>query len=219
MSKILVVEDEIQLANSLFRTLNENNFTITLCGTYADLENEIDLSLNYYDAIILDRLLHGKDSANLIEKIRKNNPDIKIIVLSAINTSLEKAHLLDLGADDYLSKPFDYSELIARLKVTLRRYKINLGNLTLNIERRTIKVAESEVALQNKEYILLKTLLQNPRKIFNKSFLYDEIWGVSPNVDSNVIEMTVNKLRHRLKEMGATVVIKNSRNLGYWLEE
>jgi DNA-binding response OmpR family regulator len=143
------------------------------------------------------------------------------MILSAIGTSSEKAALLDLGADDYLAKPFAGDELVARVRVLLRRNnpELKFGNLVLNSETRTMRVDEHETALQNKEYLLLRTLMQSPGKVFNKAYLYKKVWEMSEDVESNVVETTVNKLRRRLKDAGTSVQIKNVRNTGYWIEE
>jgi two-component system, OmpR family, response regulator len=169
----------------------------------------------------MDRLLHGRDSAVLVAEIKEKCPQAKIMILSAINSAHEKATLLNLGADDYLAKPFEVEELFARIGVLLRRSQseFKLGNVLLNSEKRAMFVDEKEVALQNKEFILLRTLIRSPGKVYNKTELYEQAWEVSTETESNVIEATVNKLRRRLEEVGASVSIKSMRNKGYWIEE
>lgn len=219
--RILVVEDEAKLLNHLSQTLNEERFSVFTCSSYRELENLLSLPVKRFDVIVLDRLLHGKDSAVLIKEIRAKISDTKIMILSALDSPAEKVNLLDLGADDYLAKPFDSGELVARIRVLLRRKSsfLQFGNLSLDFVARTLKVNGIEEQLTNKEFILLKTLLEIPGKIFSKTFLYEQVWEMSSDVESNVVEATVNKLRKRLKEAGATIMIKNARNLGYWVEE
>ncbi|MNL19416.1 Transcriptional activator protein CopR [compost metagenome] len=221
VTRILIVEDEAKLANYLQEVFTELNFPVVTVGSVSELEKIFEARSAGFDVLILDRLLHGMDSIKFIPLIRQRMPELKIVVLSAINTPFEKANTLNLGADDYLAKPFEREELVARVHALLRRPKaqINFGNVVLNSDLRTMAVGEVEVELQNKEFLLLKTLFLIPGKIYNKSYLYNQVWNMSSEVESNVIESTVTKLRRRLQELGADFTIKNSRNVGYWIEE
>lgn len=219
--RILIVEDEAKLLQRLSETLQEQGCAVLPCDSYQHLEELVLLNDQRFDIIILDRLLHSRDSAAFISSIKQRQPECKILVLSAIGTSAEKAAILNMGADDYMSKPFDSDELAARVRVLQRRSRpeVRFGNLILNIEERTLIAGDHVVPLQNKEFALLRALIQSPGKVFNKNDLYEQVWGVSTDVESNVIEATVNKLRRRLKEIDAGVTIKNMRNIGYWVEE
>lgn len=218
--RVLIVEDEIKLLNHLEEKMKSEGFEINKISGYAELEAAVD-TLPNLDIVILDRLLDGQDSAALVQKLKIQMPDVKIIVLSAINTAIEKTALLDLGVDDYLAKPFDMDELVARIRALTRRNskELSFGNIVLNFESRVAKVNGHEVPLQNKEFTLLKTLLKTPGKIFNKKFLYENVWEMSGDVESNTVETAVNKLRRRLEEAGANVQIKSLRFKGYWIEE
>lgn len=219
--RVLIVEDETKLLEHLSRTLSDAGFPNFTCSSYRDLERMLELPVKRFDLVLLDRLLHGRDSVELILPIKRILPEAQIMILSAINTAAEKTTLLNMGADDYLSKPFDSNELIARIRALLRRNKIELklGNIVLNLSERTLWVQGAEMTLTNKEFALLRTLAQTPGKIFNKTFLYEQVWEMSVDVESNVVEATINKLRKRLVESGANVHIKNTRNIGYWIEE
>jgi DNA-binding response OmpR family regulator len=221
LNRILVVEDEIKILGHLTQTIAEEGYSTFTCTSYTELENLLKLPVKRFDVVVLDRLLNAKDSASLINQIKSVLPEVKILIVSAINTPTEKAALLDLGADDYLAKPFDSAELIARIRALLRRNlpEDRIGNLVLNSEKRSVTVDQKELSLQNKEFVLLRTLVQAPGKVFNKIYLYEHVWRVSTNVESNVVEATVNKLRRRLEEAGATCSIKSLRNKGYWIEE
>lgn len=219
--RILILEDEQKIMLHLANLFKEAGFSVFTCGTLKELEGLLNLPVKRFDVAILDRLIHGRDSADLIPRLKTQLPEMKILVLSAINTAAEKASLLYLGADDYVAKPFDGDELLARARVLLRRNRpeILLGNVCLNTDQRSMKVNGTEVTLTNKEFTLLKTLLQTPGKIYNKSALYEQVWEMSSEVESNVVETTVTKLRRKLEDAYATVHIKNSRNVGYWVEE
>ncbi len=218
-TRILIVEDESKLLEHLAELIGHEGYSIFTCISFRELENLLTLPV-LFDVVILDRLLHGRDSGELLTQI-KQVFEARVLVLSAINTSAEKAALIDAGADDYLSKPFESEELKARVRALIRRnfMDLKLGNLALNSADRTIKVNEVEIPLPNKEFILLRTLLQVPGKIFNKAFLYKKVWDINADVESNVVETTVNKIRKRLKDADASVSIKNARNSGYWIEE
>lgn len=221
VTRILIVEDEPKLLAHLVQTMKMEQFSVSHIESFQDLENLIQDPSHRYDVIVLDRLLHGKDSASLVPQIKLKMPDTKVLILSAINTGSEKASLLYLGADDYLSKPFDTEELIARVKVLMRRefLQIQFGNVKLDFHNRTMVVENNEIALPNREFNLLRTFMQSPGRIFSKALLYEQVWEFKSDVESNVVETTVNKLRRRLSEAGATIQIRNSRNAGYWLEE
>jgi DNA-binding response OmpR family regulator len=219
--KILIVEDEKQLSSHLEKISTQFGYQIQKIENYKDLEVLIFSLTSNIDVIILDRLLHGKDSSPLIPKIKSLMPEVRIIVLSAINSPAEKATLLNNGADDYVSKPFDANELMARIKVMLRKADstINFSNLILNVHQRNIKVGDQEENLPNKEFSLLHAMIKHPRKVFTKTEFYETVWGMSSDVDSNVIETTINKIRKRLEDLGVKAKIRNRRNVGYWIEE
>lgn len=219
--RVLIVEDEPKLQKRLSERIASEGFSVFTCSSFLELQSILMLPTRRFDVMILDRLLNGKDSATLIPRIKKEMPDTKILVVSAINTAGEKAAVLDIGADDYLSKPCDSEELIARIRVLLRRNapELKLGDLVLDFAERSLRVKDQSVSLTNMEFLLLRTLLQAPGKVLSKDFIYEKVWELKTDVDSNVVEVTVNKIRRRLQDAGAAVTIKNTRNVGYWIEE
>lgn len=220
-TNILVVEDEARLLEYLVEKISAEGFNVIKCNSFDDLKMQVVDFFPKPDVIILDRLLGGKDSATLVPQIIDKCPSSKVLVLSAINSSIEKATLLDQGVDDYLAKPFEATELIARIKALLRRNssEITFSNIVLDLEKRVTKVDGLEVNLQNREFLLLKTLIKIPGKIYNKKYLYEHVWEVSSDVDSNVVETTVNKLRRRMEDAGARLKINCIRYKGYWVED
>lgn len=221
MARVLIIEDEAKLLMHLEEVMHLEGFSVFTCSTYSELENFLSLPVKRIDVVLLDRLLQRRDTATLMSRIKLELPTAKVVVVSAINTPAEKAALLDLGADDYVAKPFDSDELVARVRAVMRRVPVEpcFGNVILNTEKRSIRVGGAEVALQNKEFLLLRALMQSPGKVFDKSFLYENVWEMSTEVESNVVEATVSKLRKRLEEIGASFTVKSMRNRGYWIEE
>ena len=217
---ILLIEDEEKLAEKIKDSFNSTGFNTFIYRTYQEFESLLSKNDLFFSVIVLDRLLNGIDSATLVPLIKNKFPQIKILILSAINSPMEKVSLLNLGVDDYLGKPFDFVELVARVNAVARRTKptLSLGNVELDLEKRTAKTDGKEVFLQNREFDLLKIFISNPRKVFDKETLYKNVWEFSSDVDSNVIETTILKIRKKLLEIDATIQIKSVRYRGYWIE-
>lgn len=220
-NKVLIVEDETVLREHLVRLLEAEGFTSKTCSSIPEVESLLESRSSSFDLVILDRLLNGKDAGQKIPAIKREFPGVRVMVVSAINTPTEKATILDLGADDYVAKPFDGEEVVARARALLRRSLsvFRFSNLQLNLEERKLYVGDSEIHLATKEFLFLKTLLQEPGKVFSKNYLYEKVWEMSPEVESNALETTVTKLRRRLEEANSAAQIRNSRNVGYWIEE
>jgi DNA-binding response OmpR family regulator len=221
MPRALIIEDETKLLRHLEEVMCLEGFSVCTCSTYAEMEEFLNPPVKRIDVILLDRLLQRRDTAEMMPQIKLSFPDTKVVVVSAINTPAEKTALLDLGADDYIAKPFDPDELIARVRAVMRRVPAEprFGNVILNPDRRTVRVDDLEVPLQNREFLLLNALMKNPGKVFDKAFLLENLWEMSAEVESNVIEATVSKVRKRLEDIGANFTIKSMRNRGYWIEE
>lgn len=221
MINILLVEDEEKLAKKVKDSFQANGISTTICSSYQELEALLIEKELTFSMMVLDRLLNGIDSANLVSTIKEKNPQIKILILSAINSPIEKASLLNLGADDYLGKPFDFLELTARIYALVRRGQptLSLGNVYLDIEKRSARTDFKEVILQNREFDLLKIFVSNPRKVFDKENIYKHVWEFSTEVDSNVIETTILKIRKKLIDIDASIKIKSARYRGYWIED
>ena len=177
------------------------------------------------DVVILDRLLRQHDSLAHLKDIKESFPAAKVLILSAINTSNEKASALDLGADDYLGKPFSTTELLARVRALSRRLSaqavpthLRCGNLVLDIAARSALVGERKLNLPNKEFLVLRALAQQPGRVLKKATLVEQIWESSVEAETNVVEATITNLRRKLEDTSANVKIKNMRNAGYWIE-
>lgn len=222
---ILIIEDEQALSSYLLDSLKQEGYCLNSLASFEELKTFVDQK-NVFEphVIIMDRLLHGSDSAELLPPLKTKFPTAKIIVLSAIGGPGEKSRLLDMGADDYVSKPFSIDELSARIRVALRNSaKTNstlqkYGNLTLNLLNQSAEVEGKKVDLSRKEYQLLSILLHSPTRVYNRYQLLDTIWDIHTDVESNVVEVTIKNLRKKLETSSASVQILSKRNVGYWVE-
>jgi two-component system OmpR family response regulator len=222
---ILIVEDESSLSHFLSESLKKEGFATQSISSMEDLNAVIEQKISMDpQVVVLDRLLHGFDSSEKIPTLKMKYPKSKIIVLSAIGGPTEKGKILDLGADDYVSKPFSIEELVARIRVS-QRYNTkatetvqSYGNLTLNLFCQSAEVNNKKLDLSKKEYQLLTALLHTPTKVFNRYQLLDSIWDIHADVESNVVEVTIKNLRKKLESVQANVQILSKRNVGYWVE-
>ena len=221
--KLLLVEDDSRLADHLKIGLRDQGFNID----HATCKEDLDQSLKYSDKIdfiLMDRLLGAFDSKIMLPQIRKKWPTVPILILSAISTPNERAELINLGADDYLGKPFGTAELLARIRALIRRTSTpvggyhQLGNLIIDSIKRIISVGEVSESIPAKEFLLLRALSQDTGKVWSKNDLLDYVWGQASEVDTNVVEATMANVRKKLTDIGATITIKNMRNTGYWIE-
>lgn len=221
--KLVMLEDDRRLAGQVAPDLRRQGFHVVLLETAAELRELIE-SAPMVDFFLLDRLIGSFDSKELLPLVRKRWPSTPILVLSAISTPQERTEVLNLGADDYLGKPFSTSELQARIRALVRRMKsapsnyLAVGGMIIDVGARTISCHERHLALPEKEFLLLRTLAQEEGRVWNKSDLLDYVWGVESTTETNVVEVTVANLRKRLAQVGANVSIRNLRNAGYWLE-
>ncbi|MCX7977809.1 MAG: response regulator transcription factor [Bdellovibrionaceae bacterium] len=224
---ILVAEDEPRLRRFLTQALGADNHQIFEASSRQELLSVLESGSNV-DLIILDRLLGASDTAQDIPAIRRSFPRTKILVLSAIDSPEQKAEALDSGAHDYMSKPFSLVELQARIRNLFRASEsqesqhswiLEKGNVRVDQIKHRVTVSGDPLALSNKEYNVLITLMKHPGRIYNKYQLLDAAWPNQLEVESNVVEVTIKNLRKKLLSAQASVVIQSQRGLGYWVEE
>ena len=220
---LLLVEDDAKIAKHLISVLREQGFDVKHLSDHVEVQRVLHESSSV-DMFVLDRMLGTFDAKELIPQIREKWPATPILVLSAISTPNERSELIDMGADDYLGKPFSTQELISRLRALVRRrastdvYFLKVGDLVLDLVKRIATVASAVVHLTPKEFLLLRALCQERGRVWSKNDLLQHVWEQNVDVDTNVVEATVANLRKRLSEIGAEVKIKNARNSGYWIE-
>lgn len=222
--KILIIEDEYSLADAIAETLQKERFHVNIITNGEDGENEA--LTNVYDLILLDVMLPKKDGFEILSNLRKEKIDTPIIMLTAKSEMSDKLNGLENGADDYITKPFHTRELVARVKVILKR-KANLqdtnileySDLKLDLSTGNMSANDTEIAINGKELDLLEILLINKNQIVNREMLANKIWGITSEAEYNNVEVYVSFLRKKLKLLKSKVTIKAVRGIGYKLEE
>lgn len=222
--KILIVEDEPDMRNSLVQSLEEEKYLIETADDYDSALEKI--GIYDYDCILLDISLPGGNGLDLLKELKRLNKAEGVIIVSAKDSLDDKITGLDLGADDYLPKPFHMAELHARVKAVFRRRKldgsqvITLGNLSLDSQSRTVMVAESELILNRKEYDILFYLITNKGRLVQKTSLAEHVWGdYIDEADSfEFIYSQIKNLRKKLRDAQAEIEIQSVYGIGYKLQ-
>lgn len=200
-----MVEDEKQLARSLKRGLEEEGHAVEMMhdGEEAELQGLV----NDYDLVILDWRLPNRDGKQILEKWRKEDRDFPVLMLTALGDLDHKITGLDAGADDYMSKPFSFDELLARIRALGRRSgdithpdTIAVGPIVLNARKHLVKICNVELSLRPKEFIILELLLNEPETVFSKTQIAERVWGSAYYVSDNTIEATISTLRQKLSD-------------------
>ncbi|NEM97688.1 response regulator transcription factor [Pontibacter burrus] len=219
--KILVVEDEPGMLDNMVRSLEEEKYVVETAATYEAATEKIHLYK--YDCILLDIGLPDGNGLTLLEELKKQDATLGVIIVSAKNAVDDKVAGLNLGADDYLPKPFHMAELHARVKSVLRRRKfegnrlLELNNLTVDPDERTVCVNDVQLALNRKEYDILLYFLSNRNRLVSKTALGEHVWGDQiDEADSfDFIYSQIKNLRKKLKEHGAQLEIQAIYGIGY----
>jgi len=224
MNHLLLVEDDKRLAEHIGTLLQKEGVILTHVADVTELEMVLSNSKTF-QVIVLDRLLGRIDTKDRITEIKKKWPQTPVLILSTISTPIEKAQLINLGADDYLGKPFLAEEFLARVRALSRRqtglaenYR-EIGDSVLDLTRRSISFGSKYETLPAKEFLLLKILTEQKGKVLNRNEILDCVWGNLSFAETNVVEATITNLRKRIENLGSKIEIKNMRNVGYWIEE
>jgi DNA-binding response OmpR family regulator len=221
--RILVAEDDIHLGPSLKKGLEGNHYAVDLT-----LEGEEALSFGLtvpYDLIILDVLLPGLNGFDVCQRLRNQGKKTPILFLTALDGIDDRVNGLDLGADDYLTKPFAFRELEARVRALLRRegssktMELRFMDITLDLGTHEVYRGERNIILTSKEYMLLELLMRNPRQVLSRMMIAEHLWNVDAEHLSNVIDVYIRYLRRKLCENGEPNVIQTIRGFGYQLKE
>lgn len=220
--KILIVDDEKQLTSALCILLKKRGFE---CDCADNGEDALDLAnTGVYDAVVLDWMLPKLSGIEVLERMRSGGNGTPVIMLTAKGEVADKVAGLNCGADDYLAKPFNSDELVARIYAISRRkgdyvgVKINFGDLTLDCETHALSANGQTVNLGQKEFAVLEMLLKNPERVFPKEMMIEKIWGYDSDAEYNNVEVYVSFVRRKLSALKSRVVIRSIRNIGYRAE-
>lgn len=220
--RLLLAEDERELSAALQAVLKRNHYEVD--AVYDGGEAYDYLQTGNYDGFILDVMMPVMDGFTLLKKIRNERNNVPVLMLTARAEVDDRVQGLDLGADDYLTKPFAMKELLARIRSITRRVteaessSLQLGNVVLDLSVFTLEVEGNKERLPNKEFQMLQMLLANPFQIISTERFMEKIWGFDSDADIQVVWVYISYLRKRLKAMGANVVIRAKRNQGYFVE-
>ncbi|MCM2341191.1 heavy metal response regulator transcription factor [Rhodoferax sp.] len=222
--KILIVEDELKTGDYLKQGLTEAGFMVDLARDGVD---GLHLALTEnYDLAILDVMLPGIDGWGVLAGIRRSGKDMPVMFLTARDAVDDRVKGLELGADDYLLKPFAFSELLARVRTLLRRGGkaptdpfLRAANLELDLLRRRVSRAGQRIDLTAKEFALLELLLRRQGEVLPRSLIASQVWDMNFDSDTNVIEVAMRRLRAKVDDMFEPKLIRTVRGMGYVLED
>ncbi|MBI5191129.1 MAG: response regulator transcription factor [Nitrospirae bacterium] len=220
--RILVVEDEPKVASFVKKGLEEESYAV---DTASDGEEGLGmLSLNVYDAVVLDLMLPKKNGIEVVREMRAQGMNTPVLMLTARDTLGEKIQGLDAGADDYLTKPFAFQELVARLRSLLRRGRaeiniLQVDDLSLDPATRKVKRAGEELVLTAKEFALLEYMMRNVGRPLSRTTLSEHVWDINFDRMTNVVDVYINFLRNKVDKGFDRKLIHTVRGVGYMLKE
>ena len=221
--RILIVEDERQIAAFLERGLKEEGYAIDVVYNGNDA---LDWAAAVeYDGIVLDVMLPGRDGFSVCRELRARGSKTPVLMLTARDTVDDRVTGLDIGADDYLVKPFAFKELVARLRAVTRRQtdtrsvELQVGNLTLNTLTHTAQRGERRIELTAKEYNLLEFLMRNPNRVLTRTQIAEHVWNLDFLSESNVVDVYIRYLRRKIDGDSDQKLIKTVRGSGYLISD
>lgn len=220
--RLLLAEDEQSLARAIIKILEKNNYTAEAVYNGADALEYLESG--EYDAAILDIMMPEMDGITVLKRLRERGNMIPVIMLTAKAEVDDKVLGLDSGANDYLTKPFDTKELLARIRAMTRSQnmgdtKLVFGNITLDRATFELSSAAGSFRLANREFQMMEMLMQNPRHLISTERFMEKIWGFDSDAEINVVWVYISYLRKKLGALQANIQIKVMRNAGYSLEE
>ncbi|WP_009631733.1 response regulator transcription factor [Synechocystis sp. PCC 7509] len=216
---ILFVEDEAKIANFVNAGLREYGFVVDYCDNGDEGYNRaID---NEYDALVLDIMVPGKDGLAILKSLRRAKKNVPVILLTARNELDDRLEGLNLGADDYIAKPFFVEELVARIHAVVRRSNgdrqnvLSAGSLKLDCITREVTCDRQVVELTSREFNLLEYLMRSPGRVFTRTQILEHVWGYDFNPTTNVVDVCVQRIRKKLDPIGGAPWLESVRGVGY----
>ena len=221
--RLLIAEDEKNLNKILAQQLRDNGYTVDACF---DGEDALDhIRMTDYDGVILDIMMPKLDGLQVLKKMRADRIDTPVLFLTARDSVADRVEGRDLGADDYLTKPFAFEELLARVRVLIRKKSGNktniyrLANLTLDTQSREVKRDDTPISLSSKEFAILEYMIMNKNVVLSRDNLERHIWNYDYEGSSNMIDVYIRYLRKKIDEKFEPKLIHTVRGVGYVLKE
>jgi DNA-binding response OmpR family regulator len=224
--KILIIEDEKKIATTLKKGLTENGYHVDLA--FDGLIGKRLFESNNYDLLILDINLPGMNGYELCKAIRNTNQHIPIIMLTAMNTTEDKIEGFDNGTDDYIIKPFEFKELLVRIRALLKRTMnqqlptgniLKVADLEMNLDTKEVKRADQHITLTAKEFQLLEYFMRNRNRVLSRADIAERVWEIDFDTQTNVIDVYVNYLRNKIDKKFDTRLIHTQVGMGYIMKE
>jgi DNA-binding response OmpR family regulator len=221
--RLLIVEDDRKLAEFVARGLRAERFAVDLAADGREGLSYVDA--HPYDLLILDLMLPHISGTEVLRLVRRSQPSLPILVLSARDATEDKVRHFAAGADDYLTKPFDFAELLMRVKALLRRTPVEqtdvilISNLEVNRLTRQVSRGGQRIELTGKEYALLEYLLSSPSRVFSRAMILDHVWDQSFEGVTNIVDVYVRHLRRKVDDAFAVKLIHTVRGVGYCVRE
>ncbi|MDB5288359.1 MAG: DNA-binding response regulator [Mucilaginibacter sp.] len=225
MDNICLVEDEDKVSSFIKKGLSEHNYEVDIADSG---EAALDMILQKnYNLVILDVMLPGMSGIEFCRQLRKHQPQLPVLMLSALGTIDDKVNGLHSGSDDYLVKPFHFNELLARIEALLRRKKLadgdshilSFGGLKLNTWDKTAEREGKQILLTAKEYSLLELFIKNPAKLLSREFIMERVWGINFDTGTNMVDVYVNYLRNKIQKGFDKKLIHTVIGMGYILKD
>ncbi len=221
--KVLLVEDDRKIASFVKKGLKEQGFTVDSCDDGDD--GYLLATTQPYDVIVLDIMLPGRDGLSILRNLRELKNTVPVILLTARSTLNERLEGLNLGADDYLCKPFFVEELVARIHAVTRRASgeplslLQCGDLVINLISREVKLGETPVDLTSREFGLLELLMRSPDRVYTRTQILEHVWGYDFDPQTNVVDVYIRRLRNKMSDMPGRPLIETVRGVGYRLKK